>query len=131
REIDSKNLAIGDDPRVEGDLHRLSVTCPPRTHVVIMRGGLVATRIAGNGGLDAFDMLEYRLDAPETAASKNCRLQVAVRRFWHVNHRCRNDRAGFCSSRRKLTQGRGERQQQCPSDQMTCKAREQRHLRKE
>ena len=71
REIDAQDPAVGDDPRIEDDLHGLRVAGSAGADHLVMRRGGVAARIAGQHLLDALHMLEDALHAPETAARQH------------------------------------------------------------
>ena len=71
REEEAEDLPVGDLCRVVADPHRLGVARGARAHGRVVRSLRRAARVAGDGALDAADVLEHALHAPEAAACEH------------------------------------------------------------
>src|SRR5262249_52918963 len=69
---DVQELGVANFRRIVDDLDGLSVASPTGGHFLI--GGMfsMTSRIAGRGGNHAFELIERRFHAPETATRKRC-----------------------------------------------------------
>ncbi len=66
-----EQLFVADARRIVFDLQRFIVAGASRRHLLVGRIDLGAAGITGGGGEDAVDLVESRLDAPETTAGEH------------------------------------------------------------
>src|SRR5439155_17703174 len=101
-----EDFAEADSRGVEGDLDDLRVAGTPGADLMVRGRRHAASRVAGRDAFDAAQVLEHRLQAPETAATQGS--DLAARRgvglpLWFPRH-------GYllvCSSNRELSRPAG------------------------
>lgn len=78
--VDVEQLLVGDEPRIEDDLHRLAMTA----ELMVRRVLQLATSVANSRALNPFETPEPGIAAPESPKSEDCSLQAvdARREGW-------------------------------------------------
>ncbi|MPN07893.1 hypothetical protein SDC9_155165 [bioreactor metagenome] len=74
-EKDFQQIAITQDSGIELDAHNLGMPGTAFANLTIGRMLDMTTRIAGRYRMHAFDLTEYRLQAPETAPAQHGRFE--------------------------------------------------------
>jgi hypothetical protein len=86
REENAKDIGEWDHTRVERDLHRFRMACGIRADGFVGRVRELTAGISDLHFLDAAELLEYGLEAPETSTGEGDDLMTSLRIRHHSPH---------------------------------------------